>query len=281
MARIQTKKFGSAVVTVAENIGTGDNTELIFTDTLINLPVIPGTVTVNWTDGTAKSAVDNGFGVLSGSGLTSGTINYLTGVVNLSFTTAPDNTTAVTCTYSSARVGPFQVTSGSTGVTGVSSVSTYEGFLPNSKVIPKSVTFSINFSAAPVTFTDDGTGKLSGNNLSTGFINYFDGNFKLYFSTPPDAEAALTCTYKHRHTEDHEQVILPLVDDANVISIQPSYSTPIMGALYSSSDEVTYTPVDSFYIPTGGSAKIFAVHTNKAYRLVSANHTIEVVTSMV
>lgn len=280
MARLQTKKFGNPIITVAENIGTGDNTDVTFTDTLTNRPIIPGTVTVNWTDSTAKSATDNGLGVLSGTGLTSGTINYITGVVDLVFATAPDNATAITCTYSSALVGPYQVTAGSTGVTGASGVTTYEGFLPNTKVVPGSVTFSINFSSSPVTFTDDGNSKLTGSNLSTGFINYFDGYFKFYFSTPPDV-AALTCTYKHRHTELHEEVVAPLKEDVNVISIQSSQAGPVRGLLYSSPDEVTYTAVESFYIPAGGTAKVIPVQTNKAYRVVSTNSTMEVIATMV
>jgi len=281
MSRIQTKKFAAASNAVNESVGTGDNTLVNFSVTLANKPVVPGSVLVKWTDGTAKTATDNGKGVLTGAGLVSGTINYLTGALVLDFTGgAPDNATAITCSYSYALVGPFQVTAGSTGVTGAAGVTVYEGFLPKKHIVPGSVTFSINFSSSPVTFTEDKLGKLTGSNLSSGFINYFDGYFKFYFSTPPDV-AAMTCTYKHRDTETHEEVVAKLADDINTISIQSRQDGAVKGFLYSSPDEVTYTAVDYFNIPAGATAKVFAVETNKAYRVVSTGDSLEVVATMV
>lgn len=69
-----------------ENVGTGDTTEDTFTDTLEWTPVRPGTLKI--TAG-AVVAADNGIGGLTGTGVTSGTVNYETGEVEVVFAAAP------------------------------------------------------------------------------------------------------------------------------------------------------------------------------------------------
>lgn len=54
---------------------------------LSNAGVTPGSVTITWNDGSAKSATDNGKGVISGNA--SGTINYQTGLIQITPTTLP------------------------------------------------------------------------------------------------------------------------------------------------------------------------------------------------
>jgi hypothetical protein len=61
----------------------------------LGLGVIPGTVSV--TAG-AVTGTDNGFGVIAGTGI-SGTINYITGEVAVTFTTHPANTVPIVITF--------------------------------------------------------------------------------------------------------------------------------------------------------------------------------------
>lgn len=84
----------------SDTIGTGNGTTTDFTGTLSSPPVIPGTVEV--TAGTVL-LTDNGDGTLSGAG-GSGTINYETGDIAVSFTTAPANGTAVVVDYKTATL---------------------------------------------------------------------------------------------------------------------------------------------------------------------------------
>lgn len=79
-----------------ENIGTGDGATLTFADTLTN-PLVAGR-TINVTAG-AVTGTDNGSGVISGSGIT-GTINYTTGAISVTFTVAPAGAVAIECDYS-------------------------------------------------------------------------------------------------------------------------------------------------------------------------------------
>ncbi len=79
-----------------ESIGTGNNVTTVFTPTLSYFPIKPGTVTI-----VAGSVVasDNGSGVLNGSGVTSGTVSYTTGQVNITYSSAPANNVPLTATY--------------------------------------------------------------------------------------------------------------------------------------------------------------------------------------
>ena len=78
-----------------ESVGTGNGTTTTFAHTAANLYVIPGTVTV--TAG-AVTGTDDTNGNITGTGV-GGTIDYVTGAVNLTFTTAPANAVAITMNY--------------------------------------------------------------------------------------------------------------------------------------------------------------------------------------
>ncbi len=77
--------------------GTGDGTATAFSFDLGE--VVPGTVKVVTNDSTAKEITDNGDGTLGGEGESgTGTVDYATGHVAITFTAAPANTKTVTVT---------------------------------------------------------------------------------------------------------------------------------------------------------------------------------------
>jgi hypothetical protein len=79
---------------VGDTLGTGNGVQTTFSSILgSSIPIYPGSVTV--IGGAGQFGTDNGAGVISGTGITSGTINYDTGVVSVTFTTAVPNLTAV------------------------------------------------------------------------------------------------------------------------------------------------------------------------------------------
>ncbi len=81
-------------------IGTGDGTTTTFTAVLTKV-VKKGSVNVSYTvGGTAYTVQDNGNGNISDT-IVSGTINYETGEISLTFNTAPDNGTNIDATYES------------------------------------------------------------------------------------------------------------------------------------------------------------------------------------
>ena len=81
-------------------VATGDGTTKSFNVTLTSTPIRPGTVQVVAATATKNSTVgtDNGNGAIIGSGLT-GTVNYATGLANLTFATAPAASVTVTVVY--------------------------------------------------------------------------------------------------------------------------------------------------------------------------------------
>jgi len=83
-----------------ENIGTGDGSQTSFSDTLEHPPVKKNSVTVHYTiGGTDYEGQDDGNGNITGTHISSGSIDYETGDISLTFDTAPDNGTAITCDY--------------------------------------------------------------------------------------------------------------------------------------------------------------------------------------
>jgi len=86
----------------AEAVGTGDGSAKAFTDTLPKAPILPGSVSV--TDGT-ETFTDDGLGRLTGDDGGSGTINYSTGDLAVTFDAAVTNAQAITADYERDPVG--------------------------------------------------------------------------------------------------------------------------------------------------------------------------------
>lgn len=98
-----TAKSGTAVA--SETIAAADGSTTDFEYATVNTPIGFGSVVVSYTVGsTAYTASDSTTnGVISGTGC-SGTVNYNTGKIALSFDTAPDNSTNITVAYSYNKV---------------------------------------------------------------------------------------------------------------------------------------------------------------------------------
>lgn len=79
-----------------ENIGTGNGILVTFPDTLANPNILPGSVVV--TAGLVV-ATDDGQGNLQGLGVQSGSVDYVTGDITITYTVAPLNLVAVTADY--------------------------------------------------------------------------------------------------------------------------------------------------------------------------------------
>lgn len=82
-----------------ELIAVGDGSTVSYTHTTVQMPVVQGSVTVNATvSSSGVSMTDDGNGNLSGDAGT-GTIDYVSGQMTLTFSTAPDNATNIEVTY--------------------------------------------------------------------------------------------------------------------------------------------------------------------------------------
>lgn len=81
---------------ISTAIGTGDGTAVTFNVTLAPVPVRATTLVVK---AGSVTGVDNGSGVITGTGISSGTINYVTGALSVTFSAAVSNLTAVTAKH--------------------------------------------------------------------------------------------------------------------------------------------------------------------------------------
>lgn len=145
--------------------------------------ITPNTLTLTWNDGTARTADDDGKGVISGDA--TGTVNYQTGLVEIYRTTLPAGGQSYTAAYSygppitqefanPARNGDTSVTLtlGDTDITPGSVELTYN--------LDLMLAGNFNYVGSPALQTkilrDDGLGALrDGNNVSFGSINYATG----------------------------------------------------------------------------------------------------------
>lgn len=84
----QTGNIEEWAKTVKQNIGTGDGITVTFTPSLTSTPVAKTSVVVTIAAESIQ-ATDNGYGLLLGRGLKSGTINYTSGAVSLTFLNPP------------------------------------------------------------------------------------------------------------------------------------------------------------------------------------------------
>lgn len=84
--------------TTGEVIDTGDGSETTFTNTLTTITAVKTVFGVEVTDGTETFA-DNYNGVLVGDAGGTGTINYATGAISVTFNTAPTNLQDITARY--------------------------------------------------------------------------------------------------------------------------------------------------------------------------------------
>lgn len=106
---IQNIQVALQTAVTSESVGTGNGAIVTFAHTAAHLSVVPGTVTI-----TAGSVVatDDGNGNLTGTGIAAGTINYGTGVISITYSAAPANTTPITMAYSWANPTSGIVTMG-------------------------------------------------------------------------------------------------------------------------------------------------------------------------
>jgi hypothetical protein len=84
-----------------ESLYTGATGTTIFTgQSADNTPIKTGSVVISYTVGAVNyTATDDGEGALTGTELTSGTVDYTTGAIALTFNTEPDDGSAINVSY--------------------------------------------------------------------------------------------------------------------------------------------------------------------------------------
>lgn len=165
--------------------------------------VFGGAVTVQYAQAVQTAvATDNGFGVITGVGVT-GTINYTNGHISVTFTTAPygqvSGGNAITTNYT-YELGTSTLASLLTVPVTSEGVASGNGINPafsysvlNVPVVPNTVTVT----AGSVVGTDNGLGIIAGAGVA-GTINYTSGAVALTYTLPPPAiGTAITISYTY------------------------------------------------------------------------------------
>lgn len=141
----------------------------------------PGTLSLTWNDGTARTAADSGGSI---TGNATGIVEYSTGVVLLSPTSLPAAGTALTVNITEAGGSSQSITSftdsGSTWAVGVTGPIRAGSFRAGLRVLhPNRTTGSADTAARTITIYDNGSGVLVAPHVSgsvnIGTINYSTG----------------------------------------------------------------------------------------------------------
>jgi len=144
----------------------------------------PGTVFIDyWALGQLYRIYDDGTGKLTGSG--SGTVNYLTGTVNITLKAIPDIGSSIAITWGSAVA--YTNRSGQATVREFTYPWQIEADVPTKQVIPGSLVIKYPSSNIVRTVTDDGNGNLVGD--ATGVIDYPSREILLRPTYMPDSGA--------------------------------------------------------------------------------------------
>lgn len=164
---------------VDELLGTGNNSDVKYSDTLEHYPVEPSTLTISYTDTTAKTITDDGNGRLSGD-ISSGVVKTITGA---------------------SRANPCELTVASHGFSTGDSIN-IQSVAGMTELNNR--TFTVT-STGGNTFTLDGEDSIayseysSGGTASANAINYTTGDYTFTCSGAPDNTETITATY-----EQHE-----------------------------------------------------------------------------
>jgi hypothetical protein len=142
-----------------------------FSGTLSETPIVPGTVEV--TDG-VETFTDEGDGTLTGDAGGSGTVNYTTGDISVTFHVAPLNAVDITVDYS--HTPP---------------TATFSDTLLNTPVEPGTVVATDGVE----TFSDNGRGVLTGDAGGSGTINYDTGAISVTFAVAPLEDVDVEASY--------------------------------------------------------------------------------------
>lgn len=158
----------------------------------IPAPVWRGSVQL-YLDGASaldESFADNGLGGLTGSAGGTGTVDYATGAVSVTFGSAPGAGRTILANYVRAQTfAPM-----ATGLRGNGSHKTFSFTLPYVPVAVSTVTVTDGVES----FTDDGAGNLTGSAGGSGTVNYTSGAVSVTFNAAPANLASIQTGWRAR-----------------------------------------------------------------------------------
>lgn len=270
---ISTGTYAAGTTITSEVVSTAPNGTLKnFSGNLTKAVIENSSLTFTAVIGASNvTATDNGNGVLAGTGVT-GTINYNTGSWTLSYTSSPDNSSSITCTYKYLSTGNTTVTAESTGLSGVAGITKFRGKLAQQKIIPGSVFFHINLYGVSLSLNDNKERQIVNERLSGGYVNYNDGTFLLNFLLPPDTSSSLTVDYKHRNGTYNDPLLKLNTENYNQMYVYNSTGSSVVVRVLQSEDDLVYSELTKISISNNSSQSV-AINSSRFLRLLSWNNS--------
>jgi len=168
--------------------GSGDGPYSITVPLADGQAIVPGSVEL--LDGVSSIATDDGNGLITGADVDTGTVNYVTGVINVTFDTGQGPTSI----SGACDLGEY--------VCATTAVTTQELFLEFPTVEDGTVTLTFQKSGGAVAITDAASaGVLAGSGLTSGTIEYETGKCNLVWAAALSAGKAVVATYTGTKTE--------------------------------------------------------------------------------
>jgi hypothetical protein len=166
-------------------IGTGDDATVTFSGTIATTPVIENTVLVQ---AGVQSVTDDGDGNLSGDG--TGTVNYETGAISVTWGLPPNSGENVVVTSRYLK----QYQRGEVEETVDAAAARWRGQVAHPPIVPGS--FAISDGSQVV--VDDGSGNLTGDIDPTGknTIDYSTGSYDVTFASAVVVGSTISSTYR-------------------------------------------------------------------------------------
>lgn len=201
-----------------ETIGAGNDIATSFVATLdlqANLPIVAGSVSVV---AGSLTLSDDGSGNLSGDGI--GTINYDTGVISITFSSAPPALTLINVTYRAvldyARNELLQTTTGSNNFTGTLS---YPPAVPYDIILGQKGIAISDGSQVILDFDGDGILKTS-DGVAVGTIDYDTGAYDFSFLITPSSGLSIWAAYYQRLQTASEDIPI----DKEQLAVKGTYT---------------------------------------------------------
>jgi hypothetical protein len=174
-----------AGIQYSKTLGTGDDIIKTFSGTLPQLPVLPSTITVRAAD---QTLTDDGAANLQGDG--SGTVDYTTGSITMTFDLAVPLGASVIASYRQLQ----QYQRGEREAYGDGTTARFRGSVRYPPVVPGSFALA----AGSLVVYDDGDGNLTGDVYASGknTIDYDTGAYDVTWLAAPGNQQEIWSTYR-------------------------------------------------------------------------------------
>lgn len=209
-------QFSNQVITAVESIGNGDGVQTVFNYDISRPTAFLGSLQGSYTiGGGVFNFTSDSSGNITGTNIASGTFDGTT--ISITFSTAPDNATAINLDQYTSKgalqqivdfatngVTPFTETVG----TGDGTLTNFTQTLSNATIAAGQCLIRFRISGAVYFAYDDGLGGFDHPKISTGSINYSTPSVNITFTDPIDNGFVIEAIYTNSSIAGRDWLLL-------------------------------------------------------------------------